>query len=70
MPNLILAESDISTALSSILSSMTAELTPANIAAVIGVIVGGTIGLVLLWFGIRKLVNAVQSAFKSGKIRI
>lgn len=52
-----------------IIKSVTDQLTVGNVAAVIGTVVAAGIGFVFLWWGARKCVNAISSAFKNGKIR-
>lgn len=54
---------------SAITSAITSELTVAEVVAVIAAIIGAGMGFVLLWWGARKLLNSMISAFKSGKIK-
>lgn len=42
--------------------------TPQQVLAVIAVIIGAAGGLVLTWFGARKIGRAVMSALKKGKL--
>lgn len=49
--------------------ALQSAFTVGEIASVIGVIIGAGVGFVLIWWGARKLVNAIIGAFKSGKIR-
>ena len=57
-------------AVESVLSSMTAELSASTIVSYLVIGISASLGLVLLWFGIRKLVRMIMAAFKSGKFRI
>lgn len=57
-------------AVQSVLSSMTAELSASTIVSYLVIGIGASLGLVLLWFGIRKLVRMIMAAFKSGKFKI
>lgn len=44
-----------------------------NVSTIIGVlasIVGVCIGLVFLWWGVRKVIRMIMSAFKKGKISV
>lgn len=53
---------------STITSALTSSFSAAEIMGIIAAIVGVGAGLCLVWLGARKIVNAVISAFKSGKI--
>jgi len=53
---------------SEIISAITGKLTVAEIGGLIAAIIGAGMGFVLLWFGARKLVKAIVSAFKTGKL--
>lgn len=50
-------------------TSLTGAFSVAEISAVIGTIIGTGVAFVLTWWGARKLVNAIISAFKSGKLK-
>lgn len=52
----------------SILSSATGTLNIGNIVAIIGAGIGAVIGLFLAWWGARKLVRMLMTAFKKGKV--
>lgn len=58
------------TAVEEVLSTMTGSLTASTIVSYLVIGVSASLGLVLLWFGIRKLVRMIMTAFKSGKFRI
>lgn len=55
--------------LDAIESSLTSAFSVSEIATMIGKIIGTGVGFVLTWWGARKLVNAIISAFKSGKLK-
>ena len=57
-------------AVNEVLSTMTAELSASTIVSYLVIGIGASLGLVLLWFGIRKLVRMIMAAFKSGKFKI
>ena len=57
-------------AVESVLGTMTAELSATTIVSYLVIGIGASLGLVLLWFGIRKLVRMIMAAFKSGKFKI
>lgn len=54
---------------SDITDALTGSFGIAQIGAVIGVILATGVTFVLFWWGSRKLVNGVISAFKSGKLK-
>ena len=60
----------ITTALQSAFSSFTADWTFANIVSMLSIALGVSAGLVLGWFGLRKVVKMVQTALKRGKISV
>lgn len=54
---------------SPILTALQNGLSSSEIVAIIAAGLGVSVGMVILWWGSRKLVNMVMSAFKSGKIK-
>jgi hypothetical protein len=54
---------------SAITQALTNTFNIAEIGSLIGTILSASVGGALLWWGARKLVNAVISAFKTGKIK-
>lgn len=57
-------------AIRTLLTSLTAELTFSTIVSYLVIGISASLGLVLMWFGIRKLVRMVMTAFKSGRFRL
>lgn len=53
-----------------ITNAITSAVTPAEVAAIIAIIVGSGMGFFLLYLGARKLIDGIQSAARSGKIKI
>lgn len=53
-----------------ILESVTAEISIANVVAVLGVGLGVAAGFFLMYWGGRKLIKMLTSAFKKGKIAV
>lgn len=74
MPNLILltdAGGTVTSAdWSSVLSAMTAQISVESVVGVIAATVTAGIGLVFMWWGVRKLVRAVMGAFRKGKLSV
>lgn len=58
--------SDISTVLDPIKS----EWTFAKIAAILALAIGACVGLVLGWFGLRKVISMIQRALKKGRLAV
>ncbi|MDF2943572.1 MAG: hypothetical protein K0S01_2430 [Herbinix sp.] len=45
------------------------SISVSQIALIIAACIGAGMGFVLLWFGARKLVRSIMSAFKKGKLQ-
>lgn len=54
---------------SGITSALTGSLSAAQIVALIAAALGIGLGLMILWWGARKLVKVAVTAFKTGKIK-
>ncbi len=54
---------------SGVTDALTGAFSVSEIASVIGVVLAAGVGFVIFWWGARKLVRGVISAFKSGKLR-
>lgn len=59
-----------SEAWSSVLNAMTAQISVESVVGVIAATVTAGIGLVFMWWGVRKLVRAVMGAFRKGKLSV
>lgn len=55
---------------SSILTAMTAQVSVSTIVAALATFITAGIGLVFMWWGVRKLVRTVMSAFRRGKLSV
>lgn len=57
-----------------ILQSMISAISPQiNVSLIIGVlagVIGASIGLVFMWWGIRKLIHVIMVAFMSGGLSV
>ena len=58
--------SDIST----VLNPVKTQFTFTNIASILALVVGSAAVLVLGWFGVRKVISVIQTAIKSGRLRL
>ena len=54
----------------SVISAMTAQISVATIVGVMAAIVAACIGIVFMWWGVRKAVRALMAAFRKGKISV
>lgn len=54
--------------LSSVLSAITDQISVTTVIAVIAGAIGAAIGLVFMWWGVRKLIRVLMSAFRKGKL--
>ena len=54
----------------SVISAMTAQVSVATIVGVMATIVAACIGIVFMWWGVRKAVRALMAAFRKGKISV
>lgn len=59
-----------STDFMSILSALQAQISVATVVEVLAVAAGAAVGLAFMWWGGRKLVRVLMSAFKKGKVSI
>ena len=54
----------------SVISAMTAQISVATIVGVMATTVAACIGIVFMWWGVRKAVRALMAAFRKGKISV
>ena len=55
---------------SSFISALKGAITPAQLLTVLTTVVGVGMGFVLMWFGVRKILNLFTSALRNGNINI
>lgn len=53
-----------------VIDAMTAQVSVATIVGVMATIVAACIGIVFMWWGVRKAVRALMAAFRKGKISV
>ena len=53
----------------SVLTAMTGQISVATVVGVLASVVTAGIGLVFMWWGVRKLARTLMAAFRSGKLR-
>lgn len=54
--------------LSSVLSAITDQISVTTVIAVVAGAITAAIGLVFMWWGIRKLTRVLMGAFRKGKL--
>lgn len=53
-----------------VITAITSQISVSTVVAVLASLVTACIGLVFMWWGVRKMARAIMSAFKRGKLRI
>lgn len=51
----------------SVISSLTAQISVSTVVGVLATVVAASIGLVFMWWGVRKAVRVIMGAFRSGR---
>lgn len=71
MPMTMLTATAISSSdFNSVLQALQAQISVSTIVEVLAVLAGACVGLAFMWWGVRKLVRALMSAFKKGKVSL
>lgn len=55
---------------SSVISALTAQISVSTIVSVLTTLVVSGIGLVFLWWGVRKALRSLMAAFRKGKMSL
>lgn len=58
------------TDIQSVITSATSQISVSTVVTVLGGIVGICIGLVFMWWGVRKGARMLMSAFKKGRLSV
>ena len=54
--------------LASVLSAITDQISVTTVISVVAGAIGASIGLVFMWWGVRKLIRVIMGAFRKGKL--
>lgn len=54
----------------SVITAMTSQISVSTVVGVLATLVAAGIGLVFLWWGVRKAVGSLMGSFRSGRIRL
>lgn len=69
MPSVVATSTAITWSdLSSVLSAITDQISVTTVIAVVAGAIGAAIGLVFMWWGVRKLIRTLMAAFRKGKL--
>lgn len=53
-----------------VITAMTSQISVSTVVSVLATLVTAGIGLVFLWWGVRKAVGSLMGSFRSGRIRL
>ena len=54
--------------LSDVLTAITGQISVTTVIGVVAGAIGAAIGLVFMWWGVRKLIRVLMAAFRKGKL--
>lgn len=54
----------------SVLTAVQAQISVSTIVGVLAALATAVIGIVFMWWGVRKISGAIMSAFRKGKLSI
>lgn len=55
---------------SSIITAITGQISVSTVVAAVATMVGAGIGLVFMWWGVRKAARTLLAAFRKGRVSI
>lgn len=55
---------------SSVITAMTGQISVSTVVAVLATLVTAGIGLVFMWWGVRKAIRSLMAAFRKGKMSL
>lgn len=53
---------------SSVISSLTAQISVSTVVGVLATTVAAGVGLVFMWWGVRKAIRTIMAAFRKGRM--
>lgn len=54
----------------SVITAMTGQISVSTVVGVLATLVTAGVGLVFMWWGVRKAVGSLMGSFRSGRIRL
>lgn len=72
MPIMNLAETTVVTAADwqTVIDALTAQISVSTVVGVLAVAVTACVGLVFMWWGVRKVAQVIMSAFRNGTVSV
>lgn len=71
MMSLFAAETAVSASdWQSVINALTSQISVSTVVGVLATVVAAGVGLVFMWWGVRKAINSLMSAFKKGKMSL
>lgn len=64
------ADAITSSSFSSVLTALQGQISVSTVVEVLAVVVGACVGLAFMWWGVRKVIRALMSAFKKGRVSV
>lgn len=55
---------------SSVIEAMTAQISVSTVVGVLATLITAGVGLVFMWWGVRKALSSLMAAFRKGKLSI
>ena len=55
---------------SAVITGLQSQISVGTIVELLAALVGVTVGLVFMWWGVRKVVGAIMSAFRNGRLSL
>lgn len=53
-----------------VVDAITNQITPSSVVAIVAAVIGASIGLVFMWWAVRKVSRSVMGAFRKGKLSV
>lgn len=54
----------------SVLAKLQEQISVSTVVEILVVVAGASVGLAFMWWGVRKVVGALMSAFRKGKVSL
>lgn len=64
------ADAITSSSFASVLTALQGQISVSTVVEVLAVVVGACVGLAFMWWGVRKVIRALMSAFKKGRVSV
>ena len=72
LPGMLLTGGNVITASdwADVLTPLTAQISVSTVVAVLATLVTAGVGLTFMWWGVRKALSSLMSAFRKGRLKI